>query len=314
MTRFKINFLFVGFPKSGSTTFYHLLKSHPEISMPEVKEINYFNSDHNYESENQLGQNYFQLATSEDDYLKFFQGGENKIRGDVNPSYIFSEAAPQNIFKHNPAAKILISIREPVSFLRSYHFQSLYNMVENEPDFLRALSLEESRHAGKNIPRYCHHPSQLYYSFLVEYKKHIMRFTDTFGYDNVKIVLFDDILEDENAVYQDILYFLGLKDVSFIPSKVNRNPSHALRFVWLREIIFKPSIKKWLYTKTPPSLLPVGAKISQRIFKKEQEKPFVSKAGIDQVKAQFKSKVVELNSFLNETGLLSRDLLTLWNY
>jgi hypothetical protein len=314
MTEQKVDFFFVGFPKSGTTTLYYLLKSHPGIFAPKIKEINFFNTDHNREVNKHLGANYFDLAQSKDDYLNFYQGGTDKIKGDFNPIYIFSEEAPKNIFKHNPAAKILISIREPVSFLRSFHFQSLYNMFENEPDFMRALALEESRRVGYNIPRYCHNPFHLYYSFLVEYKMHIKRLTDVFGYENVKIVLFDDIMKNETAEYQTILHFLNLKEIDFIPSKPDRNPSHALRFSWLRSIILNPRINKWLYTKIPQNLLPIGAKISQMIFKKKQEKPFVSKNDIVTLKSRFKSNVVELNNFLNETGLLDRDLLTLWNY
>jgi Sulfotransferase domain len=314
MTESKVDFFFAGFPKSGTTTFYYLLKLHPEIVVPNIKEINYFNSDHNRESEKHLGVDYFQLAKSEEEYLKFFPGDTDKIKGDFNPIYIFSEEAPRNIFEHNHTSKILISIREPVSFLRSFHFQSLYNMIEDEPDFLRALSLEESRRAGQNIPRYCHNSFYLQYSFLVEYKKHIKHFTDIFGYDNVKIILFDDIIKNEDTVYQTILRFLDVKDMNFVPSKADRNPSHSLRFAWLRGIIFSPPIKRWLYTNTPQKLMPLGAKISQMVFKKRQQKPSVSTADIDGVKARFRSNVVELDSFLNETGLLHRSLLTLWDY
>lgn len=314
MTRSKVDFFFVGFPKSGTTTFYYLLKAHPQIFAPEVKEINFFNSDHNREFKRNLGDNYFQVANSEDEYLGFFKEAGDKLIGDFNPIYIFSKEAPENIFNHNSEAKILISIREPVSFLRSFHFQSLYNMIEDEPDFIRALSLEESRRAGRNIPKYCHNPFPLYYSFLVDYKRHIQRFTDIFGYENVKVLLFDDILKNESMTYKSILRFLRVKDIDFIPPKADRNPSHALRFAWLRGILFNPWIKKWFYTNVPKTLLPVGARISHRVFKKEQEKPFVSDTDIDEIKSRFRSNIVELDSFLHENGLINRDLPVLWGY
>lgn len=314
MAECKVDFFFVGFPKSGSTTLYYLLKSHPEIFSPDVKEFNFFNSDHNREARERLGENYFQLTESEQDYARFFQDTVGKIRGDFTPINIFSQEAPINIFKYNPAAKILISIREPVSFLRSYHFQFLYNMIEDEPDFLNALFLEEARRAGRNIPEHCYNPSYLFYSALIEYRKHIKRYTDIFGHEKIKIVLFDDIVENESRVYRQILEFLNVINLDFIPSKANRNPSHALRFVWLRKLMFSPPVKKWLYTKIPQFLLPLGADISQVIFKKVQEKPVVSSQAIERLKIQFRPKVLELNSFLNETGLLDRNLLAMWGY
>ncbi len=41
----KPNVLVAGFPKCGSTYLYHLLKQHPDIFIPKIKEINYFNKD-----------------------------------------------------------------------------------------------------------------------------------------------------------------------------------------------------------------------------------------------------------------------------
>lgn len=310
----KVDFFFVGYPKSGSTTFYDLLKAHPEIFSPDVKEVNYFNSDYRRELEKQLGANYFQLIESDESYSKFFQGPEGTLKGDFNPTYIFSEEAARNIHNYNPAAKILVSVREPVSFLRSFHFQSLYNMVEDQADFLQALALEESRRAGRNIPRYCHNPFDLYYSSLVKYKTHIQRYVDTFGPANTRIVLFDDVMAREGQVYMEMLEFLGVKDTDFVPPQPDRNPSHALRFAWLRQFLFRPAVKKWLYTSIPAPLLPLGAKISHRIFKKAQEKPFVSREDIERLKQRFKPEVVELDAFLRQTGLLERDLLALWGY
>ena len=314
MSELKVDFFFVGFPKSGSTTFYHLLKSHPEIFSPDVKELNYFNSDHTREFQRRLGGDYFQLARTQADYAAFFQGPPGRLVGDFNPIYIFSEEAPRNISSYNPDARILISVREPVSFLRSFHFQSLYNMIEDEPDFLKALGLEASRRAGLNIPPYCHNPFYLYYSWLVEYRQHIERYVDVFGAKKVKVILFDDIMADETKSYREVLSFLNVQDQDFVPPRPDRNPSHALRFGRLRQLVFTPPIKKWLYTKTPRSLLPLGARISQRIFKKPQEKPFVSKANIDRLKLEFRSRVAELQAFLSDKDLLDRNLLSLWDY
>ncbi len=271
MSEGKVDFFFVGYPKSGSTTYYHLLRSHSECFAPDIKEPKFFSSDFNRELEERLGKHYFQLIDSEEEYDKLFAEGVGKLKGDFNPFNILSAEAARNIFSYNPQARIIISIREPVSFLRSFHFQSLYRMIEDEPDFLKALSLEENRRVNQNIPKYCHNPFYLFYSSLVEYTGQIKRFTDLFGYERVKVYLFDDIMNDENGVFKDILCFLGVKDVDFQPAQPYRNPSHALRFAWLRKIIFAPPVTKWFYTKLPQPLLIVGGKISQQIFTRNRK-------------------------------------------
>ena len=79
-------------------------------------------------------------------------------------------------------------------------------------------------------------------------------------------------------------------------------------------MVLTPYVNKWLYTKIPPSLLPLGVKISHRIFKKKQEKPGVSQKELERIKLRFRPNVLELNTYLNATGLLTRDLVSLWQY
>jgi len=314
MSKGKVDFFFVGYPKSGSTTFYNLLRSHPECFAPDLKEPKFFSSDFNRELKNNLGGDYYQVINSEEQYDALFVEGAGKIKGDFNPFNILSAEAATNIFNYNPHAKIIISIREPVSFLRSFHFQSLYRMIEDEPDFLKALSLEPERRANHNIPKYCHNPLYLFYSSLVEYTDQIRRFTDLFGYQNVKIYFFDDILKDEYGIFVDILHYLGVKDSHLRPVQPDRNPSHALRFVWLRRILFTPKVRKWFYTKIPPRIFTAAGKVSQRIFKRVEEKPFVSEEEIARLKVRFKPNVEQLNRFLGETGLVKSDVAALWGY
>jgi len=310
----KVDYFFIGFPKSGSTTFYYLLKEHPEIFAPEIKEPKFFCTDINRQIKNNLRDNYFQLINSEEEYANLFRSGENNIKGDFNPFNIFSEDAPRNIYKYNPKAKILISVREPVSFLRSFHYQSLYRLIEDEPDFLKALSLEKNRRANKNIPKYCHYPFFLCYSSLIEYKKYIKRCVDIFPRENIKIILFDDIVKNEIKIYREILQFINAKNLDFVPSNPDRNPSHALRFAWLRKVLFTPSIQKWLHTIIPLRLMPVGAKVSKTIFKKNQKKPFISNEDIKLLKTQYKSAVYELDEYLTKENLFDRDLIATWGY
>lgn len=309
-----VDFFFVGFPKSGSTTFYSLLRSHPEIATSEIKEIDFFNTDFILEARKHLGKNYFSLIKTAADYAGLFDKDPQKIRGDFTPINVFSDAAPLNIYEYNNAARIIISIREPVSFLRSYHFQSLYNMIEDEPDFMKALSLEESRLNGRNVPVYCANLFYLLYSGLIDYMKYIKKYVDVFGREHVKVILFDDIMVDEYAVYQELLRFLNVNNLNFFPETHDRNPNHSLRFPLLRKFLLYPPVKKFFYENFPAGLRPLGVAISQRMFKKVQEKPHVSVEDLRRLKFQFKPKVEELNNYLNEAGLVSRNIIELWKY
>ena len=73
----KPNVLVAGFPKCGSTFLYHLLKQHPDIFIPNIKELNYFNKDHFFISDPEiLNPRYFKSA---DWYYGFFKSNKKTI-------------------------------------------------------------------------------------------------------------------------------------------------------------------------------------------------------------------------------------------
>ena len=70
----------------------------------------------------------------------------------------------RRIAELQPAARIIATLREPASFLRSLHLMFLRWGVETETDLGKAISLEPSRREGKSVPRQSHRPQLLNYS------------------------------------------------------------------------------------------------------------------------------------------------------
>jgi len=291
-----------------------MLKAHSEIHTSELKEINFFNIDHIKIIRERIGKHYTKLISSEREYEFLFTDPKVRFNGDFNPTYIYSQDAPQRIYDYNKNAKIIIAIREPVSYLRSTHFQNLYNLAEDKEDLISALGLEEKRKAGEEIPELCKLPFFLYYSELICYQKYIGNYVKLFPSNQIKIVLFDDIIDNKFAVYKDLLQFIGVGDVEFIPPEPDRNPSHALRFQFLRRLMLRPGIKKTLMTLIPKKILPVGVKISHKLFKKEVQKPPLSQAAVEGLKSRFQPEVLLLDQYLSTKGLITVDLSKLWGY
>jgi len=291
-----------------------MLRAHPEIHTSELKEINFFNRDHIKIIRERVGRHYTDLVSTEREYEALFTDPKARFNGDFNPTYIYSLDAPGRIYDYNKNARIIISIREPVSYLRSTHFQNLYNLAEDEEDLLRALALEEKRKSGEEIPELCALPFFLYYSELIRYQKYIENYLKHFPSNQIKIILFDEILDNKLAVYKDLLGFIGVQDIDFIPPEPDRNPSHALRFQFLRKLVLHPGIKKTLMKVIPEKLMPLGVKISHKLFKKETQKPPLSQAAVEQLKSLFQPEVLLLDQYLAEKGLITVDLAKLWGY
>lgn len=117
------------------------LNQHPDIFIPEIKELNYFGSD-------LTG---IKHAKTREKYLKFYEGNNERLCGDGSVWYLFSKTAAQEIHVFNLDAKIIIMLRNPIDYKYSLHSQALYVAFEDIKNFKLALEAEGDRKAGKRI-------------------------------------------------------------------------------------------------------------------------------------------------------------------
>lgn len=227
------SFFIVGAPKCGTTALCKYLSCHPDIFVPPLKELNFFDID--------IKSN--KKANSLSEYLNFFAEGKGKICGEGSPTYLRSEKAAQEIYNFNPDAKIIIMLREPVSLLYSLHSQNLYNgSSEDIKDFKLAIEAESDRKSGKRIPKICVNPQDLYYRDVVKFTEQIERYFNVFGKENVKIIIFDEFQKDINKTYQETLMFLGVNPVFEIEfKKINSNKQ--VRNTTLQQLVKRPPSK-----------------------------------------------------------------------
>src|SRR6204780_4818563 len=148
------DFFIVGQPKSGTTALYEMLRSHPQIYMPDMKEPLFFASDlRPYLKEGGSVAQKPQFPATYDEYLSLFEPATAEQRiGEASSSYLRSRVAASAIAEAQPAARIIAILREPAGLLRSLHLQRLQEKIETEPDLEIALSLEDSRRRGIGVP------------------------------------------------------------------------------------------------------------------------------------------------------------------
>src|ERR1700691_3844946 len=118
------DFFIVGHHKSGTTAMYEMLRPHPEIYMPAMKEPEFFGRDRTF------GETRPQTYA---EYLALFEAaGPRQLAGEASPSYLSSASAAKLIADVQPAARIIAILREPASFLNSLHLQLVRNHVQSE--------------------------------------------------------------------------------------------------------------------------------------------------------------------------------------
>jgi hypothetical protein len=240
----KPDFFIVGAPKCGTTALDHYLSQHPEIFIPDIKEINYFGTDLLKSPS----------TVTEKMYLSFFLKAKNEKRlGESTVWYIYSPGATSAIKEFNPSAQIIIMLRNPVDMLYSYYYQLLFNGDEDIMDFKSALDAEQRRKKGLDIPRGPHSSHRYLYREIGTYSNHVKRYLDVFGYDNVLIIIYDDFKEDVAAVYKKTLQFLKVSD-DFRPEFKVINPSKTVRSKTFRSFLnAPPNFVLWLGRLLVPS-------------------------------------------------------------
>lgn len=223
----KPDFFIVGAPKAGTTSLQYYLGQHPDVFMPEEKEIHFFGSD--------LGIR--EPRPSEGEYLEFFQGGDQAARvGEASVWYLYSEEAAEEIHAFEPDADIIISLRNPIEMAHALHSQLLFIGDETIEDFDDALDAEASRRKGNAVPEGCNFPASLLYRKVASYPEQLERYLDVFAPEQVHVVIFDDLVEDSPGTVRRLYEALNV-DPAFEPDLERRNPNMRVRSWTARRLV-----------------------------------------------------------------------------
>ncbi len=253
--RAKPNFFIVGAPKCGTTSLHEYLQRHPDVFMPFYKEPHYFGADLE-------GSRFRQFRNKPERYLKLFRDarGEKRI-GESSPWYLVSQCAAEEIHAYDPAAKIIIMLRNPIDMMYSMWSQFRYSGNEQIGTFEEALAAEPDRRAGKRIRRAAHCITGLQYREMARFSEHVPRYFERFGRENVQVIIFDDFRSDTPAAFRATLDFLDLDSDTKMSFDI-RNPNKEVRLEWLQKLIVDSGFSLMLlkdrltYLATTHSLVP----------------------------------------------------------
>jgi len=196
------NFFIVGAPKTGTTALSEYLRQHPAVFMAKPKEPHFFADD--------LPQ--LKTVQSLEQYRAIFESESDThiATGEASVWYLFSSVALHNIRKFNPAAKIIIMLRNPIELAYSLHSQLLMSTDEDLPDFGTAWRAQDDRAAGRRIPRTCRESAILQYRYTCLLGKQLEKALEIFPKEQVQIFLFDDFKRNTRSIYETTCDFLGV--------------------------------------------------------------------------------------------------------
>lgn len=269
------------------------LGQHPDVFVARG-EPHFFGSDIHYNP----------VQMTKDEYLSLFSEAGNERRvGEKSTWYLYSEKAAEEIKTFYSHAKIIIQIRNPVEMMYSLHGHLLHTGHEDIVDFEKALEAEEDRKKGVRIPRYTLFPENLFYSEVPLYTDQIKRYIKAFGWSQIHIIVFDDLIKDTSLEYRKVLRFLAVND-QFTPEFILHNPQRPKKSFWLHKMVYNTWIRMAARSILPGNTRNLLGKMFSNMNVSSNDPP-MDKTVRRQLQKHFMPEVERLSQ------LLDRDL-TYW--
>lgn len=184
----------VGANRAGTTSLWHYLGHHPQIFMSRLKEPHFFGD---------YTPDYIATVSDEVSYLRLFRDARpGQLRGEASPSYLTSKAAPEEIARVRPDARIIAILREPVARAYSSYWHNVRYGRESRT-FLGAIRESLADPAARGGPRR--------YTRGGLYAQHLARYLEVFP-GRVLVLFLEELSADPRGEIRRTFGFLGVDD------------------------------------------------------------------------------------------------------
>lgn len=200
-------YLVVGGARCGTSALVEGLRAHPAVFVTDPKEPHYFALHERGAHFTAPGDEHTVnkvSVTDRDAYLRLYPAEhELAALGDASVStmYYHQDALPE-VLAMNPAMRLVVLLREPVSRAFSAHQYMRARGLEPVADFLEAVALEEERIAAG-----WHHI--WHYTAMSRYADAVAAIRAAVPADQVGIWFYDDLNADYEGTLASVLEFIG---------------------------------------------------------------------------------------------------------
>jgi len=192
------DFVCIGGMRCGSTTLWHLLNRHPEIFLPEEKELHYFDDARGrYERGGEW-------------YAKQFAAAEeSQVCGEVTPSYLHQEPVPSRMVELLRRPRLLVILRDSAKRAWSHYW---FRVRQGREPLSFSKALERERQGAHSLKD---RGSLWRFSYIgwSRFIDGIRRFEQAFGREAIRVVFFEELLRDPNGVMQIVWEHLDVEPI-----------------------------------------------------------------------------------------------------
>lgn len=214
------DFIVAGASRSGTTTLCHYLNEHDDIFLAERDqgaELHFFENDGEFDRGITYYESHFDTAP------------EGQVLGEKTPTYFYKgiswtssapsdytwrpdDDAPKRIHDHYPDVKLIFTLRNPATRAYSQFWKNYRQGRETASSFRDAIEAELDGERRHQEDRHC-------WIYLNSYSTHLRRWLEFFDRDQVKVLVFEEWIEDSDPVLADVCRFLDVEP----PAEWNRS-------------------------------------------------------------------------------------------
>jgi len=288
------NFICIGAQKSGTTSLFRILKSNPDIYLPNVKETHFFDDVRQFEK----GLSFY-IET-------FFSDAKGYgCVGEITPSYLFFPEIASRIYSClGSQTKIIVMLRNPADRAFSHYLMSVRKGVEN-------LSFSDAV-AKENVRIKESYDSRIRYSYVSrgQYCQQLKPFLQHFGRENIFPIIFEtQFVPNPGKVIGELCDFLGVShgccNVNF-----HENPARVKKYSAFNEFVLNPpqNFKRFIRAMVPnfrirktlfgPARDFINSKIQSSGFRRTNEKLSIDERKM-LIQKYFESEISDLEEMLD---------------
>jgi hypothetical protein len=266
------NFLGIGARRSGTTWLDMLLRSHPDIYLPnQRKEIHFFDNQYN---------------RGLDWYKRFFPSLEDSFKfksvGEITPSYLSNPNASIRIREHISNCRFVAILRNPVDRLYSEYGYAIVNYNEK-----------------KSFVDYVDHNPHEFTRGL--YSEQLKRYLQYFPLQNFLILIFERAVKDTADTRRRLANFLSVEATRFGHWDATRkvNSSYRVRFARCSALAYHAA--RYLRRKDLNWVVNMANALDiKRLFGSRGGLPQMDKKIRAELLSRFEADISELEGLLGE--------------
>lgn len=205
-------FLIIGAQRSGTTSLYRYLTSHPRVLPAAVKEIHYF--DLAFERSLWWYGTFFPSRLCR--AVRSAGGMSTPIAGECTPYYLFHPHVPARVRRALPTVRLVAILRDPAE--RAYsHYRHEVEAGREWLSFGAALEAETTRTAEETVrldatPSYRSEAHQRFsYVARGRYAEQIARWLEWFPREQLLVVSAEQLYSDPQTALEPVYRHLGLE-------------------------------------------------------------------------------------------------------